>query len=40
MDTHKMTSTRIKTLIIRDVQDFAGRQSQHDDMTVLVVKVH
>ncbi|MEJ2634745.1 MAG: two-component regulator propeller domain-containing protein [Calditrichia bacterium] len=39
MDTASLSATQIKERIIADVRQFAGNETQNDDMTVIVVKV-
>jgi sugar lactone lactonase YvrE len=39
MDTSSLSAAEIKQKIIDDVEHFSGNASQHDDMTVIVMKV-
>jgi serine phosphatase RsbU (regulator of sigma subunit) len=40
MNTNSMRSHEIKNAIIKDVNEFSGKQQQHDDMTLIVVKLN
>lgn len=39
LDPARLTSKQIKNLIINDIQKFTGNSAQHDDMTLVVVKI-
>jgi sigma-B regulation protein RsbU (phosphoserine phosphatase) len=39
LNTHDLSASRIKDVIIEDVMRFSGVNPQHDDMTIVVVKI-
>ena len=39
LDVGRMTARQIRDALLADVQHFAGSAHQHDDMTVVVVKI-
>ena len=40
LDTSTMPAVAIRDRILDDVKQFSGRAPQHDDMTVVVVRIH